>query len=176
MVDQPRERDAHPTAPAEAAVTVRSLHRDDFTSYAALLWEGDRVHYDALPELLWPPDEARPSEEDFCAFLDDADVLMIGTDVDGTLAGMVRATYRERAGSRLHMPSRSVKVDDLIVGVSFRRRGIARALLTRVEHWARGRRAQSVELRVYAFNVTARELYEQLGYRALLHQMTLPLD
>ena len=176
MADSLRERDAEPVMPIEEMVAVRGLERGDYPGYASLLWEGDRAHHEAMPERIRPPEQAQLSENEFFAFLDDPDVLMVGVEVGATLAGMARASYRATVAGRLHLPRRFVLVEEIVVGAPFQRRGIGRMLMARVQDWAGSRKAQAVELKVYDFNEPARALYDRLGFRPLLHMMAFPLD
>jgi ribosomal protein S18 acetylase RimI-like enzyme len=77
--------------------------------------------------------------------------------------GALRATYTLSLLD--HMIGRDEGyITDVAVLSSYRRRGIARALLQRAEDDARGRRKRYLSLYVSASNQAAHELYLHLGY------------
>ncbi len=58
-----------------------------------------------------------------------------------------------------------LNVHDLAVAPDFRRRGVARALLTRAEELARSKGCVKLSLEVLEDNAGARDLYESFGFR-----------
>ncbi len=75
----------------------------------------------------------------------------------GPIAGYIVA--RETAGE-LHINNVAVRAD-------FRRRGIGAALLGRILHEARRRKANAAFLEVRSANFAAQALYEKSGFRAI---------
>lgn len=75
----------------------------------------------------------------------------------GPIAGYIVA--RETAGE-LHINNVAVRAD-------FRRRGIGAALLERILHEARRRKANAAFLEVRSANLAAQALYEKNGFRAI---------
>ena len=75
----------------------------------------------------------------------------------GPIAGYIVA--RETAGE-LH-------INNVAVRAEFRRRGIGAALLGRILHEARRRKANAAFLEVRSANIAAQALYEKNGFRAI---------
>jgi [ribosomal protein S18]-alanine N-acetyltransferase len=75
----------------------------------------------------------------------------------GPIAGYIVA--RETAGE-LH-------INNVAVRAEFRRRGIGAALLGRILHEARRRKANAAFLEVRSANIAAQALYEKSGFRAI---------
>jgi RimJ/RimL family protein N-acetyltransferase len=63
-----------------------------------------------------------------------------------------------------HPASAHVADLGLMVAAAYRRRGIATALMTAAEEWARDSRVSKLELHVFPHNAAAIALYEKLGY------------
>ncbi len=161
-------------------VFLRRLRGDEFNAYAALLAEADSVHHDALPDLIKPPDRARPAEQDFTARLRDPDCLLDvavvrlkdGTDV---IAGLVDAHVLDRPEGRVHAANRVVRIEVVVVSEAWRRRGLGRMLLDRVKTWSAARAADRIVLNVYAFNIVAARLYEKAGFSVMTKMYAQPV-
>jgi ribosomal protein S18 acetylase RimI-like enzyme len=63
----------------------------------------------------------------------------------------------------------------LYVAPEYRRRGIATALMTLVETWAKARGDRAIGLQVFTANTKAVNLYNQLGYQVQSLSMVKPL-
>jgi GNAT superfamily N-acetyltransferase len=86
--------------------------------------------------------------------------------VDATVVGFVDATLRRHAdASWYHAPGTDVYVEELIVMSRYRRRGIARVLMSAVEVWAKGAGARMVILDTHVTNAAARAFYASMAYR-----------
>ena len=64
-------------------------------------------------------------------------------------------------------PGVSAYVEELIVTVAYRRRGVASALMRAVEEWAKSAGARAIVLDTHVANEQARSLYRALGYREM---------
>lgn len=64
---------------------------------------------------------------------------------------------------------------DFLVHGAFRRRGYGRAMLAAAEQWCRTRGVVTVGLSVFGANAGAQTLYEALGFKVTMLQMTKTL-
>lgn len=92
--------------------------------------------------------------------------LALAAEADGRRIGVLLADTSA---------PRTMYVDDLYVRPAARRRGAARALLTRLHELARERGAD-VELSVTATNEAAMRLYAELGYVVTRHRLRWRAD
>ena len=67
-------------------------------------------------------------------------------------------------------------VDILVVAREAEGRGVGRALMDHIEHWARDKAFREVVLDVFAGNQGAIAFYERQGYRPDHMRMAKPLD
>ncbi len=72
--------------------------------------------------------------------------------------------YIKTTSSPLMQPGRRLVIDNIIVAPAFRRRGIARALLSFAEEYALMHRAERIELEAALTNTAALQLYNSCGY------------
>lgn len=73
--------------------------------------------------------------------------------------------------SYLLVMSPQVLVFGLIVDVDYRRRGIARQLVQKVEEWALIRNCQTVRLTSNFIRKNAHNFYEKIGYKNTKHSL-----
>jgi GNAT superfamily N-acetyltransferase len=92
---------------------------------------------------------------------DDA-LCVVADGGDEGIAGVIFANTRRDYFNR----SLVAYIEVLAVAEIAAGRGVARALMERVEAWARQRDMPRVELSVFAANARARGFYEHLGYAA----------
>ena len=84
-------------------------------------------------------------------------VAAMGTRVVGFLACLLESEVLERDALRL-------RISDLIVAVAWRRSGVAAALISAAEGFARGKGAQWVEITALTQNAAARRAYRALRF------------
>ena len=73
------------------------------------------------------------------------------------------------------IPVRLALVSDIAVKTEFRRHGIGSMLVNKVHEWGETRGASAVELTVYAFNQSAIDFYEAIGYETINFRMRYPI-
>ena len=106
--------------------------------------------------------------------LDADDVLILVAERDATVVGYVYAGIEPRNWKELR--ERAGFVHDIVVEELHRARGIAEALMEAAFGWMRGRKVPRVLLWTAAPNDTARRLFERLGFRHTMTEMTKELD
>ena len=96
---------------------------------------------------------------------EDRFLVLVAVGDDGGLLGWVNAEERLTLES-----GTTFEIVGLVVDATARRRGIARSLVTAVEHWARSRGATSVRVRSNVNRDESHPFYETAGYRRLKTQ------
>lgn len=86
--------------------------------------------------------------------------------------GYLSADFRERSASWCAAAQSICYLSGLAVDLSYRRRGIARALVVELQHQAAARQVDSIELDVWAFNEQARQFFVGLGFCSVMERMT----
>jgi diamine N-acetyltransferase len=90
--------------------------------------------------------------------------------------GFLSAEFRERDESWCLVAHRVCYLAGIVVAPSYRRRGIARALLAELKQEVEARGAASIELEVWAFNESARQAFAKLGFRRLTERISLAAE
>jgi GNAT superfamily N-acetyltransferase len=104
---------------------------------------------------------------------DHDDRTLFVAEVDGALVGVV--TGRHEPSPPIYARGDRVICDGLFVLPAFRRRGIAAALVDRLEAWGRDRGAEYASLQVHVENEVAREFWTGAGYDPKFESCYKPL-
>jgi len=147
-----------------ATITIRNARPGDIPLIKECLIDSWIEHARQLPELL---DEERMRtskiEEYYQKCFDEPDKCFVYVaKSEGKFAGFVRADIQEIA-SFFRYPT-ILYLDDVYVPPEFRRKGVARQLIQKVEDLAREKGIKRLQGRVYAFNNATQKLMESMGY------------
>jgi len=99
---------------------------------------------------------------------DERHAVFVAQLPDGPLVGWVHAAVRTMLLSEPH-----VEVEGLVVDAAYRRCGIGRRLMQRVEQWAREKGCCWVYLRSNVVREDAHRFYAMLSYRCIKTQLAL---
>jgi diamine N-acetyltransferase len=146
-------------------VHVRPAQDDDYEGIGAVLAEADFLHSTTLPDVFRQPDVPGRSREYIAELIDSPDSALIVADCESRIVGAAVAKVIEAPALPVMVPRRLVVVSDVVVLKDYRRCGIGRALMERIERWAGEQGASHVELSVYEFNKPAISFYRKLGFR-----------
>lgn len=135
-----------------------------------------RVHYQFDPERFMRP--GPDTEEGYAWFLGSQmeadDVLLLAAEREGAVVGYLYAAIEPRNWKELRECAGFVH--DIVVEEPHRARGIAEALMQAAFDWMRKREMPRVLLWTGATNDSARRLFERLGFRRTMIEMTKELD
>ena len=124
----------------------------------------------------WPAGET--VADDYVAFLERQctarDGRVFVAEVEGRVAGFVCVVSATR-GDSPDDPATFAWIHDIYVRPEHRRRGLATALMSAAESFARSRGAREVRLGVIDRNVDARAMYQGLGFRDYTRVLTKSL-
>ena len=160
---------------SDAAVRVRRATRADLPALGRLGAHLMRVHYEFDRRRFVAP-SGNP-EAGYAHFLgtqidvDDATVLV--AERDGAVVGYVYAGIEPFSWKELREAAGFVH--DIVVDEPARRAGVARALLDAAIAWVRERGVGSVMLWTAAPNEGAQQLFDRLGFRRTMIEMTKDL-
>jgi len=102
------------------------------------------------------------SKEDFEKLVDNEEVISIAAEEQGVILGICFVSMRNKSGM---VTMRTAYMDDLVVDEKFQRRGIAKKLFVEAEKRAKALGAERLDLMVWSFNESAKNLYESLGMK-----------
>lgn len=106
--------------------------------------------------------------------LEEKNVVLLVAELDGALAGYVYGTVEGRDWALLL--DKHGAVHDVFVDARFRRRGVAKALMEAALVALKAKGAPQVVLYSAAPNAEAQALFERLGFRRTMVEMTKELS
>ena len=146
-------------------ILLRAATQEDYEALCVLFAQGDRFHYQALPEFFRPVEGPARTQEFFSEMLANEDAALFVAENEGALVGLIRCYVHSTPQVPVVVPRRFVHIEDMVVDETFRHQGVGQALMERVHQWAQDIGLTEVELGVWEFNTAARSLYEKMGYR-----------
>jgi ribosomal protein S18 acetylase RimI-like enzyme len=155
--------------------TIRPATREDLPALGRLGAMLVRMHYEFDPQRFMAP---RPhTERGYASFLgaqlDDPEAVIFVAERDTEVIGYVYASLEPANWKELR--DAAGFVHDVLVADGGRRLGVASALMRRAIDWLREQRAPRVMLWTAAPNDPAQRLFDGLGFRRTMIEMTLEL-
>jgi streptothricin acetyltransferase len=95
-------------------------------------------------------------EKDYQSYIANPNKIIYFAYIDGQLAGQINVSKHWNVYAW---------IDDFMVDIKFRRRGVGRALMQRVVDWAKARHLPGIMLETQDVNVSACQFYENFGFR-----------
>lgn len=158
---------------------IRRANQADIPALVALNRSVQELHARAWPDRFRSNVPAESVAQAFEAMLRAPSSYWLVADAaeddrDGQPVAFLSAEFREREETWCAVAQRVCYLGGIAVAPEFRRRGIARALLTELQREAEIRGVAHIDLDVWAFNSAARQTFASLGFRGVMERMTLP--
>lgn len=140
-------------------MNIRKMTKNDYTSIDILMKNLHQFHVKERPDFYI--DLKHPySEKEYYKMLDDDNILGYVAEINKKVVGLCIASIRFNSG----MTSiKTVYIDAIIVNDMYRNKGITKKLFYAVEEEAKMLGAIRLDLMVWEFNQSAKDLYESLG-------------
>lgn len=134
-----------------------------------------RAHYEFDPDRFMKPGPG--AEEGYAAFLGSQlnaqDAIVLVAEVDGEVVGYIYAAVEPPSWKELR--DRAGYVHDVLVTEGRRKGGVAEALMLAAIDWLRTRDVPRVLLGTAFSNESAQRLFQRLGFRRTMLEMTKEL-
>ncbi|MDC0610719.1 GNAT family N-acetyltransferase [Vibrio sp.] len=150
----------------EALILTLATARD-VKALKRLMYQLHDEHHQAEPDFFKTADEIC-SEKDIKQYIEQPDGLVYCAIIDGEIVGFVTAHFSEWS-STVSKPIFMGSIDELYVLPKYRSQGIGKKLLTRIEKELKDYGVKQIFVEVWAFNKTAVEVYESIGFSHHIH-------
>ena len=141
----------------------REARESDLIAICELGQVVNAIHHAAHPGIFAPQSSAERDAEHWRQSCFGLNSTAFVAEFGGAVVGFVNAAVVNENHTLLQ-PVRFVRVGSVSVAESCRGRGIGRELMSMVERWAAAQGATDIRLNVWAFNESARRLYQEIGY------------
>lgn len=158
-----------------SGISIRRATDGDLSAVGALGAQLLRIHYEFDRDRFMRPGAG--AEEGYAWFLGTQlaaeDALVLVAEVEGRIVGYLYAAVEPRNWKELR--DEAAFIHDILVAEGHRKAGIARVLIEASLAWAGSRGVPRVMLWTATPNEHARGLFEQLGFRPTMVEMTKEL-
>ena len=150
------------------ALVLREATAEDLPAICVLGQEVNLLHHEAWPQVFAPPSEPGRDAAHWQQSIAKPDAAAFVAEQSGQVIAFITVSLVAESNPLLQ-PMLVARVGSVCVSAQFRRGGIGRSLMARVEQWAHERGASDIRLNVWAFNAEALRFYEELGYAVRSH-------
>lgn len=150
---------------------IREATQEDYSRLIELFAEVDALHRKALPKVFRKADGPARTEEYIFGIIANGDACLFVAEHHSQVVGFAQGFIRQAPDIPVIVPRRYGVVDDVVVREGFRRSGVGRSLVKRVEQWVLEKGVFQVELNVWEFNKGAMAFYEEVGYLTASRKM-----
>ena len=152
-------------------VQLRLAERADFDVIRKLMFDFDRMAYEAQKGWVKPPHRSELTEAQFSGWLGDRQTRLVVALLKNVIVGFSRVEVQERPESRTDPTLLILKIHDIIVHAKERRRGVGALLFEDISALAKHFDIDRIELSLPQFNEGAARFFEAQGLKPLAHIM-----
>ncbi|BCM93732.1 hypothetical protein IAD21_05623 [Abditibacteriota bacterium] len=135
----------------------------DVEAIGELWWEMMEFHRSLLPVPLTTTEEASAQQQKYLLErLRDEDALVLVVEVDGRVAGYLRASVGQYPS--LYEPHPYGSIAELCVSVEYRRLGLGEALFRAAGAWFKSRAVGHIEVTTMTANPVSNAFWEKMGF------------
>ncbi len=147
---------------------------DDLETLNDLMFDLHDEHHVQSPELFKTAEDIE-QEKSIARYLDDPECLVYVAVYEKEIVGFISGHFCELT-STVSQPVMMGSVDELYVLPEFRKRGVAKLLLARIETTFTQYGAKQMFVEVWDFNQQALSLYSKQGFGPHIHCLRKPLS
>ncbi|MBR9787131.1 MAG: GNAT family N-acetyltransferase [Vibrionaceae bacterium] len=156
-----------------SAFVIKSACFDDISILNDLMFDLHDEHHVQSPELFKTAEEIE-QEKSIGRYIDNPECLVYVASKDDEIIGFVSGHFCELI-SVVSKPVMMGSVDELYVLPEFRKQGVAKALLDKIESTFINYGAKQMFVEVWNFNQQALALYEKQGFGHHIYCLRKPL-
>ncbi len=156
-----------------SAFVIKPACLDDLESLNDLMFDLHDEHHLQSPELFKTAEEIE-QEKSIARYIDDPECLVYAAKCNEEIIGFVSGHFCELM-STVSKPVMMGNVDELYVLPEFRKQGVAKKLLDKIESTFIQYGAKQMFVEVWNFNQQALSLYAKQGFDHHIHCLRKPL-
>lgn len=156
-------------------LTIRKAEFRDIPEIQRLYRQLDQYHVDLLPEVFQTVDGNARGDDFLRKFIErnNADYLL--AELNGTIVGFINVQKSAHPPYPSFRHHEFAMIEDAVVDMPLRGKGIGRKLFTTAIEWARQHDLKYIQTSVWHDNEGAREFYLEEGFRPMTMRMELDI-
>ncbi|AUI86195.1 N-acetyltransferase [Vibrio azureus] len=147
---------------------------DDLESLNDMMFELHHEHHIKEPGLFKSPEDIE-QEKSVARYLDNPECLVYKATMEQKIVGFITGHFCELS-STVSQPIMMGSVDELYVVPYYRKKGIAKALIKKIESTFIDYGVEQIFVEVWHFNQTARSFYNEQGFMHHIHWLRKPVS
>jgi len=156
-------------------IKVREAVINDYEDLCEIYSELDELHRLKHPELFIKPNDCTRTREYISEIINDNDKALFVAEVESKVAGFAECFILRSSNFPVIKQREWVQLDNIAVRSDYKNCHIGSLLLNKVIEWAKIKRVNRIELKVYSSNKNAIEFYSKKGFNDLSKTMYLNL-
>lgn len=141
---------------------IRKAERKDISEISKLLYQVNKVHSDARPDI-FKSETRKYSDKEVLEIISCEKTSVFVAESNGVVAGYAFCVDKQFINDNNMTDIKTLYVDDLCVDENFRGKGVGKSLFDYVYNYAEEHGYYNVTLNVWADNKNAVEFYKKLG-------------
>jgi ribosomal protein S18 acetylase RimI-like enzyme len=150
--------------PDSIMLIYREATAADILSICIFVQAVNLLHHEAWPQLFSSASDTQLYEAHWRKSIENSSSTTFVVQTQNKIIGFVTVNINSSDSNPLLHPVRFAHVNSICVAMGFHGLGIGRKLMSLAEHWGATKGAADIRLSVWSFNLSALQLYEELGY------------
>ena len=144
-------------------MNIRNACEDDIGDLLALNKQIGEYHYQHAPHIFTKPSEAE--KEFLINALNDSTRLFLVASLEDHVIGFLTATINKNESIPFLSKEPICRISTIVVDQHYRKRGVGHKLILSCDTWAIKLGVREVRLEVMEFNESAKQFYDNLGFK-----------
>jgi GNAT superfamily N-acetyltransferase len=149
-------------------VTIRRVTEADVERLTPLKAEVHAMHVAARPDVFKAMSDAQIARWLRERLGEETTHAWLAEDEGDGILGYAMAAQRERGATTFSHARAWCEIDEVIVALAGRRRGVARTLIDRAAQHSRTLGVERLELTTWSFNESAADAFRRIGFRPMI--------
>ena len=141
---------------------IRKMKINDYESVQKLQHQAYVLHSNARPDL-YIKNANSFNFEYFVEQLNSKSTINLVYEENKEIVGILLAQYKKQSKVPFVRKRNVIFIDSVVVEKNYHKMGIGRRMMEYLEHIAKKKKVESIELNVYSFNKDAQKFYKALG-------------
>lgn len=156
-------------------IKIREAIANDYEELCGIYSELDEYHRLNHPELFIKPVDCSRAIEYISETINDNNKVIFVAEIETKIIGFAECYILKSSNFPVIKKREWIQLDNIAVKKDYQNCNIGSLLLEKVLEWAKIKKVNRIELKVYSFNINAIEFYSGKGFKDLNRIMYLNL-